>query len=270
MRNSAPLKGMRNNSSVQVIVPAMHDLFITDCPSPNHEPRPAGVPIDMLILHYTGMRSGAAALERLCDVAAKVSSHYLIEEDGRIARLVPEERRAFHAGVSYWRGERDINSRSVGIELVNPGHEFGYRAFPKAQMDALIHLARGIMQRHGISPARVLGHSDVAPTRKSDPGELFDWRGLAHHGVGIWPPGVEDEPLPGPVVIPSDVPCAAAADLQEKLAAYGYEVPRTSAVDAATRIVITAFQRHFRPGRIDGLVDAETLTRLDALLSLSA
>ena len=243
---------------------------VSECPSPNHEPRSAGVPLDMIILHYTGMRTAAAALQRLCDPAAKVSSHYMIDEDGRIARLVPEERRAFHAGVSHWQGERDINSRSIGIEIVNPGHEFGYRPFPQAQMDSLTHLARDIMQRHGISPARVLGHSDVAPTRKSDPGELFDWRGLARHGVGLWPPDAEDEPPPGPVVIPPDVPCAAARELQQKLAAYGYETPATAALDAATRIVVTAFQRHFRPGRLDGQADAETLARLDALLDLSA
>ena len=243
---------------------------ITDCPSPNHEPRLAGAPLDMLILHYTGMRSADAALQRLCDPAAKVSAHYMIDEDGRVTRLVAEDRRAFHAGVSYWQGHRDINSRSIGIEIVNPGHEFGYRPFPPVQMEALTHLARDIMQRHGISPARVLGHSDVAPTRKTDPGELFDWRGLAHHGVGLWPPGAEDEPPPGAAVIPPDMPCAAARELQQKLAIYGYETPDSATLDAATRIVVTAFQRHFRPGRVDGQVDEETLSRLDRLIELSA
>ena len=248
----------------------MPGLTITDCPSPNQEARPPGVPIDTLILHYTGMRSSATALQRLCDSKAVVSAHYMIDEDGRVLRLVREERRAYHAGVSYWRGGRDINSRSIGIELVNPGHEFGYRAFPLAQMTALTILSLEIVTRHGIEPARVLGHSDVAPTRKRDPGELFDWRGLARAGVGLWPSAADDEPPTGPVVIPPDKPCAAARQLQEKLAAYGYETPLTDTIDEATRIVVTAFQRHFRPGRIDGLVDSETLARLDRLLELSA
>lgn len=252
----------------------MSGLTFIDCPSPNHEARPPGVPLDLLILHYTGMRSSAGALQRLCDETAKVSSHYMIDEEGRLLRLVPEDRRAFHAGVSYWRGGRDINSRSIGIELVNPGHEYGYRPFPRAQMDVLSELARDIVTRHGIAPARVLGHSDVAPTRKKDPGELFDWRGLARAGVGLWPTDAagesDDEPAPGPVIIPPDKPCAAARELQDKLAAYGYETPRTETIDEATRVVITAFQRHFRPGRLDGLVDATTLSRLDRLLDLAA
>lgn len=248
----------------------MLDLAFTDCPSANQEPRPPGVPLDMLILHYTGMRNSSSALLRMCDPHTVVSAHYMIDEDGRLLRLVREDRRAYHAGVSYWRGGRDINSRSIGIELVNPGHEFGYRPFPRAQMDVLTLLARDIMTRYGIAPARVLGHSDVAPTRKSDPGELFDWRGLARAGVGLWPKGADDEPPPGPVVIPPDKPCAAARALQDKLSAYGYETPRTDVIDDATRVVITAFQRHFRPGRLDGLVDAETLARLDQLLELAA
>ena len=156
-------------------------------PSPNHGPRPEGVPIDILLVHYTGMPTGAEALERLCDGQAQVSAHYLVEEDGTVFSLVPEDRRAWHAGAGYWQGERDINSRSVGVELVNPGHEWGYRPFPDAQMAAFAALARGIMDRHGILPHRVLAHSDVAPSRKEDPGELFDWRGLAAQGVGFWP-----------------------------------------------------------------------------------
>src|SRR5262249_6695143 len=149
--------------------------------------RPVAGRIDMLVLHYTGMRTGEAALERLCDPVAKVSSHYLVEEDGTTWRLVPEEKRAWHAGVSFWAGERDINDFSIGIELVNPGHEFGYRPFPEAQMQALEALARDIVDRHAIRPHRVVGHSDVAPTRKTDPGELFDWARLARKGIGLWP-----------------------------------------------------------------------------------
>src|SRR5262249_42163258 len=143
--------------------------------------------IDMLVLHYTGMQSAAAAIDRLCDPAAKVSAHYLIEEDGTAWRLVDETRRAFHAGVSFWQGTTDVNSASIGIELVNPGHEWGYRPFPDAQMQTLETLAQEILRRHAIPPDRVVGHSDVAPARKQDPGELFDWRRLADAGIGLWP-----------------------------------------------------------------------------------
>ena len=153
-------------------------------PSPNHDARTA--PIDILLLHYTGMRSGEAACERLTDAAAKVSSHYLVYEDGRIDQLVPEVRRAWHAGVASWKGESEINSRSVGIEIVNPGHEFGYRDFPGAQIEAVIALCRDIVARHAIPPSRVLAHSDVAPGRKLDPGERFPWARLAAAGVGLW------------------------------------------------------------------------------------
>ena len=166
-------------------------------PSPNWDSR-GGAPIDMLVLHYTGMQSGEAALERLCDPAAKVSAHYMIDEGGTVYALVPEEALAWHAGVSYWAGARDINARSIGIELVNPGHEFGYRAFPDAQIGALTELAGAILARHPIPAWRVLGHSDVAPSRKDDPGELFRWEKLAGDGIGLWPrPG--DDPGEGAV-----------------------------------------------------------------------
>ena len=213
-------------------------------PSPNHDARPAGKPIDILLLHYTGMRDAEAALRRLTDPAAKVSSHYLIDEDGATYRLVDEGRRAWHAGVSYWGGERDINGVSIGIELVNPGHEFGYRPFPQPQMEALIELGRAIIASHPIPPARVLGHSDVAPTRKTDPGELFDWRALAEAGIGLWPTPAEG---------PDDL-----ASVQRALARYGYELAPSGAPDSATTAALQAFQRHFRPARVDGLPDAET------------
>jgi len=215
-----------------------------DRPSPNHDARPAGKATDILLLHYTGMRDAESALARLTDPAAKVSSHYLIDEDGTAYRLVEEGRRAWHAGASWWGGERDVNGVSIGIELVNPGHEFGYRAFPPAQMQALIGLCRDILARHPIPPARVLGHSDVAPTRKRDPGELFDWQGLAAAGIGLWP-----APAEGP---------ADLAAVQAALAGYGYELRPSGQMDAATRAALIAFQRHFRPSRIDGLADAET------------
>jgi N-acetylmuramoyl-L-alanine amidase len=212
-------------------------------PSPNFGSRPDGATIDMLILHYTGMTNAEAALARLCDPAAQVSCHWLIEEDGTVWLIVPEEFRAWHAGASYWRGETDINSRSIGIELVNPGHELGYRAFPQAQMAALVNVSRAILARHPIPPNRVLGHSDVAPRRKSDPGERFDWTHLAAHGIGLWPE-------------PSLI--ATECDPAEGLARIGYEVGEAGADPA----LLTAFQRHFRPGLIDGFLDAETRRRI--------
>ena len=156
--------------------------------SPNVDDRPPGCAVDTLILHYTGMPTAAAALQRLCDPAAKVSAHYLIDEDGSVVQLVPEERRAWHAGVSGWHGRACLNDCSIGIELVNPGHEWGYRPFPEAQYAACIELCREILGRWRIPPHRVLAHSDVAPARKQDPGELFDWARLGAAGVGLWPP----------------------------------------------------------------------------------
>ncbi|MGB1547820.1 MAG: N-acetylmuramoyl-L-alanine amidase, partial [Alphaproteobacteria bacterium] len=171
-------------------------VTVLEHPSPNHEPRPEGAAIDTLILHYTGMKTAEAALARLCDPATKVSAHYLIDETGRIYALVPEERRAWHAGEACWQGETNLNDRSVGIELVNPGHEFGYRPFPEAQMAALEALLQEILARHPIPAERVLGHSDVAPGRKTDPGELFDWARLARAGIGCWPGACEAAPVP--------------------------------------------------------------------------
>jgi N-acetylmuramoyl-L-alanine amidase len=233
-------------------------------PSPNHDARPQGTPIDMLVLHYTGMPTGAAALSRLRDASAKVSAHYVVEEDGRVFRLVPEERRAWHAGAAYWRGQRDINGRSIGIEIVNPGHEFGYRAFPAVQMKAVLDLARGIVRRHGIPARNIVGHSDVAPERKEDPGELFDWAFLAHHGVGLWP---ELTLQPRGRDLGEGEHDPAIADAQAKLDIWGYEVPTHGTLDAKTARVLIAFQRHFRPRRLDGRLDAETVALLDALLA---
>ena len=210
----------------------MTGLDILARPSPNFDDR-GSLPIDMLVLHYTGMKTAAAALARLTDAAAKVSAHYLIEETGEVFRLVDEARRAWHAGVASWRGDDNINARSIGIELVNPGHEFGYRNFPEAQMVALEALAREILARHPIPARNVVGHADVAPARRQDPGELFDWPRLAGAGIGLWP-------------VPEGAPAEA---LTELLAVYGYEV----AADG----VVTAFQRHFRPARVDGVADDE-------------
>jgi N-acetylmuramoyl-L-alanine amidase len=229
-------------------------MRLIDRPSPNYNPRPGNGTVDMLILHYTGMPSAAEALARLCDPAAQVSAHYVIDEDGTVFRLVAEERRAWHAGVSFWAGRRDINGASIGIELVNPGHEWGYRAFPPAQMTALEALCRDILARHPIPARHVLGHSDVAPQRKEDPGELFDWARLARAGIGLWP--AHD---------PALAPPEGIAEAQRMLAAIGYEVPQTGKLDAGTAAVIRAFQRHFRPARFDGALDDETRARLAAL-----
>ncbi|GAA0547128.1 N-acetylmuramoyl-L-alanine amidase [Rhizomicrobium palustre] len=228
-------------------------MRLVHCPSPNHDARPDGVPVDILVLHYTGMETADAALARLCDPEAQVSAHYTIDRTGRIYAHVPEERRAWHAGLSYWAGERNINGRSIGIELVNPGHEFGYEPFPEPQILSLIGLAKEILSRHPIPPHRVLGHSDVAPARKIDPGELFPWARLAGEGVGLWPQ------------VPPGLSQAGSSqdDPAELLARFGYGL--APEVDASLGVVLSAFQRHFRPSRIDGIADAETLVLLSAL-----
>lgn len=229
-------------------------------PSPNHDERPKGQVVDMLVLHYTGMSSGTAALDRLLDPSAKVSAHYLIEEDGRVLSLVPEERRAWHAGAAFWRGHTDINARSIGIELVNPGHEFGYRSFPEAQMAALETLAPEILARHPIPARNVVGHSDVAPTRKQDPGERFDWARLARAGVGMWP--FNDLGTPSG---PADDSLETVQDL---LATFGFAVAVTGTLDSPTIAATEAFQRHFRPALVQGFPDLNTVRRMEALVRL--
>jgi N-acetylmuramoyl-L-alanine amidase len=236
-------------------------MKVVERPSPNHDARPDGQTVDILLLHYTDMASAEAALVRMTDPTSRVSAHYCIDEDGTVFRLVAEERRAWHAGVSFWAGARDINARSIGIELVNPGHTCGYRPFPEAQMQALEELARGILARHPIPAHRVLGHSDVAPARKIDPGELFDWRRLACAGIGLWP-----EPLDMPDLGPADSPLTVG-DLQSKLARFGYGVAVTGILDQATQQALSAFQRHFRPARFDGVPDGETRRLLAAVVA---
>lgn len=236
-------------------------LAVIDRPSPNHNPRPDGHPVDMLVIHYTGMETADRALDRLCDPAAKVSAHYLIDEDGAVIRLVAEQERAWHAGVSCWRGHRDVNGRSVGIELVNPGHEFGYRSFAEPQMAALESLGRDILGRHPIPPRNVVGHSDVAPTRRQDPGERFDWGRLAKSGIGLWP--FRDLGTPsGPAESGMD-------EVQALLADYGYDVTATGTLDKATIAAVEAFQRHFRPALVQGFPDRNTVARLEALVRLA-
>jgi N-acetylmuramoyl-L-alanine amidase len=231
-------------------------------PSPNHDERAPGLATDILLLHYTGMSSTAVALERLCDPVAKVSSHYVVDEAGQITQLVPEARRAWHAGVSSWEGKTDINSRSLGIEIGNVGHDLGYPDFPDAQIDAVIALCRDIIHRHRIRADRVLAHSDIAPDRKIDPGEKFPWGRLHRAGVGLW---VAAKPPSSPALGPGDRG-DPVADLQAALRRYGYGIEATGIYDEATAAVVTAFQRHFRPARVDGRADRSTIATLLALL----
>ncbi|MBN9072801.1 MAG: N-acetylmuramoyl-L-alanine amidase [Rhizobiales bacterium] len=212
----------------------------------------------MILLHYTGMRTGQAAEDWLCAEESQVSSHYLVHEDGRVVQIVREKDRAWHAGKSYWQGETDINSRSVGIEIVNPGHEFGYRPFPAVQIDAVIALCRGIALRRRIRPERVLAHSDVAPGRKVDPGELFPWARLAAAGVGHFV-------VPAPAGAGAgETTSATIAEARALLGEYGYDVTDVE----RTGTVVAAFQRHFRPERVDGVADASTLDTLRRLIAV--
>jgi len=239
-------------------------MDLIPAPSPNFDARRA--PPDMIVLHYTGMPSGAEALARMRDPQAKVSAHYLIEEDGRVFSLVAEERRAWHAGVSFWKDERDVNAVSIGIELVNPGHEWGYRAFPDAQIEVLIALLDEVRGRWTIPDGRILGHSDVAPERKTDPGELFPWKQMAQAGHGLW---LEPPAAPGPALSVGDDGTGVFA-LQAGLTRLGYDSAPSGQFDARTAAIITAFQRHWRPERVDGIADGETRARLVHLLRAAA
>ncbi|HEX4196376.1 MAG TPA: N-acetylmuramoyl-L-alanine amidase [Caulobacteraceae bacterium] len=234
-----------------------------DAPSPNFDARTA--PPDMVVLHYTGMPTGEEALARLRDPEAKVSAHYLIEEDGRVFALVPEERRAWHAGVSFWQGERDLNGVSIGVEMVNPGHDLGYRPFPEAQIAALFELLGGVRERWEVADGRIVGHSDVAPNRKIDPGELFPWKRLAEAGFGLW---AEPPPAPGAALSLGEESTAVFA-LQAGLTRLGYDSAPSGRYDEATATIVSAFQRHWRPGRVDRAADGETRARLMALLRLA-
>ncbi|RWA99653.1 MAG: N-acetylmuramoyl-L-alanine amidase [Mesorhizobium sp.] len=229
--------------------------------SPNFGPRRET--IDMIVLHYTGMETGAGAEAWLCDPASAVSSHYLVHEDGRIVQMVRESDRAWHAGKSSWFGRSDINSCSVGIEIVNPGHSLGYRNFPKRQIAAVIGLCKGIVQRHSIPAQRVLAHSDVAPGRKIDPGERFPWKALFEAGVGHL---VEAAPLRRGAVLKAGDASAEVEALQSMLALYGYGVEISGAFDRQTEIIVEAFQRHFRQRKVDGAADGSTIRTLERLL----
>lgn len=249
--------------------------------SPNFGPRRGGRAIDAIVLHYTGMASGPAAEDWLCDPASGVSAHYLVHEDGRTVQMVREGMRAWHAGEGAWRGERDMNSASVGVEIVNAGHRdwpaegdgAGERAkgdvlapldpFPDAQLAALVRLCRGVMARHGVPPERVLGHSDLAPARKRDPGEAFPWPLLAAAGIGRT---VEPAPVGGGRFMARGDAGEPVAALQAMLAMLGFECEPTGTFDEATETVVRAFQRHWRPARVDGVADASTVETLHRLL----
>jgi N-acetylmuramoyl-L-alanine amidase len=231
--------------------------------SSNFGPRRDGSRPDIILLHYTGMATGKAAEDWLCDPKSEVSAHYIVHEDGRIVQMVREEERAWHAGQGIWKGKSDINSRSIGIEIVNEGHEGGLPAFPDRQIEAVIALCCDIAARHVILPERVLGHSDVAPGRKVDPGERFPWAELAAAGIGHFvepsPPGRGHEMSPGQEG-------AQVREIQELLAFYGYGVEVHGHYDPMTREVVAAFQRHFRPARVDGIADPSTRDTLERLI----
>lgn len=224
----------------------MNELVHREAPSPNWNERL--LPVSMIVLHYTGMPTAAEALERMCDPEAQVSAHYMIDEQGVVTQLVDEAKRAWHAGKSYWRGITDINSASVGIELVNPGHEWGYVPFTDAQMEALIPLLADISDRHDVPRANVVGHSDIAPSRKQDPGELFDWEMLSEYGLVL--------PTPRPRMrLIYDEPGAFFLALER----FGYDI-------SDGRAAISAFQRRWRPRIIDGELDGEIGALLFELL----
>ena len=233
-------------------------------PSANYGERNKGRQPDMILLHYTGMPDVGGAIAQLCTAGTDVSAHYIVLEDGRIVQSVPESKRAWHAGVSSWAGEDDINSCSIGIEIANRGHDWGYPEFPRRQIAAVTALCRGIVLRRNVPPQRVLAHSDVAPARKKDPGEKFPWHSLANSGVGHW---VQPAPIVRSAGLKLGTISTEVRDLQQALARYGYGVPVTGKYDNATMEVVTAFQRHFRPARVDGIADHSTMSTLHALLA---
>jgi N-acetylmuramoyl-L-alanine amidase len=233
-------------------------------PSPNYGERNKGRAVDMIVLHYTGMPDVEGAIAQLCTPGTDVSAHYIVLEDGRIVQSVPEAKRAWHAGVSQWGGEDDINSCSIGIEIINRGHDWGYPDFPLRQIAAVIALCRGIMLRRNVPAHRVLAHSDVAPSRKKDPGEKFPWHSLANSGVGHW---VQPAPVTRGETLQLGAISDDVQDMQTAFAKYGYGIPVTGKYDGATMEVVAAFQRHFRPARVDGVADHSTMATLHALLS---
>lgn len=236
-------------------------------PSPNIGVRADGTTIDLLVLHYTEMESGKGAEDWLCNPESQVSCHYVLHEDGAVVQLVAERDRAWHAGKGSWQGREDVNSRSVGIEIVNGGHRYGLPPYPDAQIEALIALCRGILARHAIAPWNIVAHSDIAPERKRDPGEHFPWARLAASGIGLW---AEASGPAGTQVLREGDTGPGVAALQEKLVQYGMECPISGVFDRRTSICVEAFQRRFRQVLVDGAADRSTLQVLDDILALTA
>ncbi|MBJ7447413.1 MAG: N-acetylmuramoyl-L-alanine amidase [Brevundimonas sp.] len=242
-------------------------LIVRDVPSPNFDARRG--PPDMLVLHYTGMQTADAAIARLCDPEAKVSAHYVVDEDGSILKLVPEERRAWHAGRGVWLGETDCNAASIGIEIVNPGHEFGYRDFPEVQVDAVISLIADIRTRWTIPDNRIIAHSDLAPERKQDPGERFPWKRLAGAGHGLWFEPAQERVAALGVPLKVGDEGLGVIVLRAGLHRLGYGLPPGGDYDEATCLTVEAFQRHWRPAQVDGVADGETRATLMGVLQLA-
>ena len=265
LRRSSPLLLSRPSSEMTFIPDS--SVVADVIPSGNYGERRNGREPDLIVLHYTGMAEGRMAVQRLTTVGTEVSAHYIVLEDGRIIQSVSESRRAWHAGASTWAGEADINSSSIGIEIINGGHDYGLPPYPLRQVAAVIALCKGIMIRRNIPRHRVIGHSDISPGRKQDPGEKFPWALLAASGVGQYVP-------PAKIVAGPTMAVGAAGDnvraLQEALASYGYGVTVSGIFDFATVEVVTAFQRHFRPELIDGIADVSTVTTLKNLLAARA
>lgn len=244
-------------------------VFLT--PSPNFNDRKEK--LDMLVLHYTGMEDGPSALDRMRDPLAEVSAHYMVDEDGSIYRLVDEDKRAWHAGVSVWQGDRDLNSRSIGIEMVNGGHNVpladgSLPPFMRAQMDAVIQLCQGILKRHNIPQSRIVGHSDIAPDRKEDPGEHFPWEELSTHGIGLWPGEVSPSPSLTDTLTYESIGLEVS-DLQKHLLSIGYDIEPNGLYDAHTAKCVTAFQRRWQQDQVTGDADAQTLALVEAVAKLA-
>jgi N-acetylmuramoyl-L-alanine amidase len=260
------------NLSVETLLASGPDSRLVDdvVASPNIGERRGYASPQLLILHYTGLETARRSIDVLCDPICEVSCHYLVDVDGRVTQMVREADRAWHAGLSYWRGETDINSSSVGIEIQNPGHAHGYPDFPEAQMSAVVSLSHDIVVRNQMRATDVLAHSDIAPQRKIDPGEKFDWRRLHAAGVGHWVPphAVDDEPDQPPFDMQK--PDDRTQTCQQLLAQYGYDIADDGLLDAATLRVISAFQRHFRPTCTDGMPDASTIATLRDLIAHQA